>query len=81
MTSTFHKNFTMDKQKLKTKKKAKNFKFEIIADNELSVAAYTATCSGKVSECCTRVCTRQAQPANVEQWGRFLAVNAGVIQY
>lgn len=65
----------------KTERKKLDFKFEIINDNQLSVAAYTATCSGKVSECCTRVCTRQAQPANVEQWGKFLAVNAGVIQY
>lgn len=71
----------MIKEQVQKKVDFKDFKFEVIADNELSVAAYTATCSGKVSECCTRVCTRQAQPANVEQWGRFLAVNAGVIQY
>lgn len=71
----------MIKEQVEKKVDFKDFKFEVIADNELSVAAYTATCSGKVSECCTRVCTRQAQPANVEQWGRFLAVNAGVIQY
>ncbi|WET48157.1 hypothetical protein PYS58_16460 [Chryseobacterium indologenes] len=71
----------MEKQKLKREKRAKSFKFEVISDNQLTVAAYTQTCSGKVSDCCTRVCTRQAQPANVEQWGKFLAINAGVIQY
>ena len=29
----------------------------------------------------TRVCTRNNEPANVEQWGAFLELNAGVVQY
>ncbi len=57
------------------------FTFEILSDNELSCGGYTAGCSGSRSDCCTRVCTRYAQPANVEQWGRFLDINAGVVQY
>ena len=62
------------------KKKTMNFSFEVLADEELS-CAYTGGCSGGRSDCCTRVCTRYAQPANVEQWGRFLEVNAGDVQY
>lgn len=56
-----------------------NFKFEVISDNMLQ--AYTGGCSGSVSACCTRVCTRDAQPVNAEQWGQFLELNAGVVQY
>lgn len=57
-----------------------DFSFEVLSDNDYSMA-YSAGCSGGRSDCCTRVCTRYAKPANVEQWGRFLEVNAGVIQY
>ncbi|WP_158211141.1 hypothetical protein [Myroides phaeus] len=59
----------------------KKFSFKVISDTENLENAYSAGCSGSRSDCCTRVCTRQAQPANVEQWGKFLAINAGVIQY
>ena len=65
---------------MENKDKSMNFTFEILSDSELS-CAYTGGCSGGRSDCCTRVCTRYAQPANVEQWGKFLEVNAGVIQY
>jgi len=65
---------------MEKKDKSLKFTFEILSDNELS-CAYTGGCSGGRSDCCTRVCTRYAQPANVEQWGRFLEVNAGVVQY
>lgn len=56
-----------------------NFKFEVLADT-LNLA-YTGGCSGNRSDCCTRVCTRDAEMANAEQWGQFLQLNAGVVQY
>ncbi len=62
------------------KKEKLNFKFQVISDRELS-CAYSAGCSGNRSDCCTRVCTRYAEPANIAQWNKFLAVNAGVVQY
>lgn len=60
--------------------------FEEVTDNEL-FADYTADCSGDRSDCCTRVCTRACvkgdanQPATEEEWGKFLDVEGGVIQY
>ena len=58
--------------------------FEEVTENEL-FADYTRDCSGSRSDCCTRVCTRQCnedyQPAPEEEWGKFLAVEGGVIQY
>ena len=61
-------------------KASSKFKFKVISDRELS-CAFTGDCSGDRSDCCTRVCTRIAQPANVAQWGKFLEINAGVVQY
>lgn len=58
--------------------------FEEVTENEL-FADYTADCSGGRSDCCTRVCTRQHDGkyplATEEEWGRFLDVKGGVIQY
>ena len=58
--------------------------FEEVTENEL-FADYTADCSGGRSDCCTRVCTRQCndafEPAPEEEWGKFLDVEGGVIQY
>ena len=60
--------------------------FEEITENEF-FADYTADCSGNRSECCTRVCTRQCNGNNAqrmateEEWGRFLEVEGGIIQY
>ncbi|GAA6530432.1 hypothetical protein LPYR103PRE_24050 [Segatella asaccharophila] len=64
----------------KVNKKNVNFKFAVINDSFVN-NDYTAGCSGGKSDCCTRVCTRYAQPANTQQWGKFLEVNAGVVQY
>ncbi len=63
-----------------SEKKKMDFKFQVLSDKEMS-SVYTAGCSGGRSDCCTRVCTRYAQPANATQWGKFLEINAGVIQY
>lgn len=55
---------------------------EIVEDVEF--ADYTADCSGSRSDCCTRVCTREYDDehhSSEEEWGRFLEINGGVIQY
>ncbi len=55
--------------------------FEEISDNEM-FADYTAGCSGNRSDCCTRVCKPNENfAATEEEWGKFLAVEGGVIQY
>lgn len=54
--------------------------FEEVKEEEL-FADYTADCSGSRSDCCTRVCTRDNYVATEEEWGRFLNVEGGVIQY
>ena len=57
-----------------------DFLFEEIKNEEM-FAEYSEGCSGDRSDCCTRVCTRDCEKATEEQWGRFLEVNAGVVQY
>ena len=54
--------------------------FEEISDEEL-FADYTADCSGNRSDCCTRVCTRNGVVATEEEWGKFLEIEGGIIQY
>lgn len=56
------------------------FSFTVLSDSELD-CGYSNGCSGSRSDCCTRVCTKIAQTANAEQWGNFLEINAGVMQY
>ena len=60
--------------------KTKDFIFEVIEESQ-SLKEYTAECSGSRSDCCTRVCTRDALMASEEEWGRFLEINSGVVQY
>lgn len=54
--------------------------FEEIKEEEM-FAEYSAECSGSRSDCCTRVCTRNGKMATEEEWGQFLEVEGGVIQY
>ena len=54
--------------------------FEEINESEL-FADCTADCSGSRSDCCTRVCTRNQAVASEEDWGKFLEIESGVIQY
>ena len=54
--------------------------FEEIEESEL-FADYTADCSGSRSDCRTRVCTRNQSLATEEDWGKFLEIESGVIQY
>lgn len=62
----------------------KKLVFEEVSESEL-FADYTADCSGERSDCCTRVCTRQCEDdyrrVNEVEWGKFLDVEGGVIQY
>ena len=58
----------------------KELVFEEVNENEL-FADYTADCSGGRSDCCTRVCTRNHYVSTEEEWGKFLNVEGGVIQY
>ncbi len=57
-----------------------DFLFEEIESSEI-FAEYSDGCSGSRSDCCTRVCTRMGEYATEEQWGKFLEVNSGVVQY
>lgn len=57
-----------------------NLVFEEINESEL-FSDYTADCSGSRSDCCTRVCTRNQAVASEEDWGKFLEIESGVIQY
>ncbi|WP_214711489.1 MULTISPECIES: hypothetical protein [unclassified Exiguobacterium] len=54
--------------------------FEEVSETEL-FAEYTANCSGSRSDCCTRVCTRNKEMATEEEWGKFLEIEGGIIQY
>ena len=58
--------------------------FEEVTETEV-FADYTRDCSGDRSDCCTRVCTRKCDPkydtVSEEEWGKFLEVEGGVIQY
>lgn len=55
--------------------------FEEISEEEM-FSDYTGGCSGDVSDCCTRVCTRDDNSvSNEAEWGKFLEIQGGVIQY
>lgn len=61
----------------------KELLFEEVTEEEI-FADYTADCSGSRSDCCTRVCTRNCEKnyaVTEEEWGKFLEVEGGVIQY
>ena len=60
--------------------KAEDFVFEEIEESTM-LAEYSDGCSGGRSDCCTRVCTRNNEVATEEEWGVFLEVNSGVVQY
>ncbi|MDP0506043.1 MAG: hypothetical protein Q7K47_02325 [Fusobacterium sp. JB019] len=61
--------------------KIDDFEFEVVEEEHV-MGAYSAGCSNEGrSACCTRVCTRNNIDISEEQWGEFLEINAGVIQY
>lgn len=56
--------------------------FEVVNQQSVTMAQYTGGCSGGVSDCCTRVCTRVGNEASsTDAWDMYLEVNAGVLQY
>lgn len=56
--------------------------FEVVTKYEDVNAAYTATCSGGRSDCCTRVCTNIVDDiSSLDAWEQYLDINAGVLQY
>lgn len=67
----------------------KEYTFEKHGFEEVSVeegmtnaVAYTKTCSGGRSDCCTRVCSADASFVSSEEaWAQFLDVKGGQIQY
>ena len=60
--------------------KTYDFSFELINETQ-TTNAFTAECSGSRSDCCTRVCTRDDYQMSEAEWGQFLKVDSGVIQY
>lgn len=74
------KNTTQEMTPAISRDEKVDFQFEVLAEEDYSMV-YTGGCSGGRSDCCTRVCTRYAQPATAAQWGQFLEINAGVVQY
>lgn len=60
--------------------KSSDFLFEEI-NEELLDTNYTGGCSNSVSGCCTRVCTRIEMDVSIEEWGNFLEIGNGIVQY
>ncbi len=56
-----------------------DFSFEVVNDTTNNL--YTDGCSGDRSDCCTRVCTRDAKPADAQQWEKYLNDNKGMLMY
>ena len=58
--------------------------FEEIEASEgmTNAAAFTLTCSGERSDCCTRTCSADATfVGSDDDWAKFLDVRGGQIQY
>lgn len=59
--------------------------FTEIKENYKSFANYTNRCSGGVSDCCTRVCTRECHQSdddsNLQSWEDYLEDISGIVQY
>lgn len=79
--------FDIGKVKKMEKKDIKEIEiiFEEVTEEE-AFAGYTAGCSNAQSACCTRTCSRKRgcfdyDGNNEEEWGKFLEVQGGVIQY
>ncbi|WP_353118457.1 hypothetical protein [Nitratidesulfovibrio sp.] len=57
--------------------------FAVVSDEDgMESVAYTATCSGSRSACCTRTCSANANfTENADAWDRYLEMKAGQVQY
>lgn len=61
-----------------------SLQFEELNEATSNGAMYTDGCSGGKSDCCTRTCTRRdgtSDDGTLEDWDKYLEVNAGVLQY
>jgi hypothetical protein len=67
----------------RTDEDLKTFGFAIVSDeNGMESVAYTASCSGSRSDCCTRTCSADANfVENAEAWEQYLSVKGGQVQY
>lgn len=61
------------------KEKKGDITFEEIGEEEV-IFGYSAGCSGSRSDCCTRVCKDEGFASEAD-WGKFLEIEGGVIQY
>lgn len=57
-----------------------SFEFKVISQDTDS-KTYTDTCSGAISDCCTRICDNRNDKALTEQWAEYFELNAGIVQY
>ena len=56
--------------------------FEVVDQQSTTMAKYSNGCSGRRSDCCTRVCTRiNNEASSTDAWELYLEVNTGVLQY
>lgn len=57
--------------------------FSIVSDEDgMNVVEASAGCSGSRSDCCTRVCSADANfTDSAEAWEQYLAVKGGQVQY
>lgn len=64
-------------------KDLEKIQFEEINEKDLfATKEFTKTCSGDRSDCCTKVCSGGCQDVSTEEeWGRFLEIEGGVVQY
>jgi hypothetical protein len=67
----------------KTDEQMEKFGFVIVSDEDgMDSVEFTATCSGSRSDCCTRVCSADANfVENTEAWEQYLSVKGGQVQY
>ena len=65
------------------KEDTSKYGFTVVSNEPgMNSVSYTATCSGSRSDCCTRVCSADANFAgSQEDWEKYLNVKGGQVQY
>ena len=66
-----------------TDRNLEEYSFAIISDEDgMDSIAYTATCSGSRSDCCSRACSADANFVESAEAGeKYLSVKGGQVQY
>lgn len=69
--------------KVKMDESMEKYGFSVVSDEDgMNSVEYSAGCSGSRSDCCTRVCSADANfVENIEAWDKYLAVKGGQVQY